>query len=384
MTETELVTDLDRLAALAPEWDALAVACALPQMAPAWVLAWWRHVAPASALPRTVVVREGERLVGLAPYYVDPGGGRVDYRLPGIEIAARLAPLAVPGREWEVAEAIGRTLAGAEPRPDALLLEGAPLDGHWTAALHDTWPGVLRPPLWRTNLDGSPFLSMQEPTFDDWLAGRGANLRRMMRRMRRKFEEGGGVLRIATSATLVADAEIFTRLHAARWDGRGTTNLVTLGDRFSAMLVDAGEQLVDEGRLTLLTLELEGEPIAAQLLISAGGYSLAVNSGWDERQSRLRPATLCLLYTVEHLYARGEQRLDLGVGEQSHKVRFADGNAPLTWGALMVPGARLPLTALRTAPALTRFRLRASAQRMLSEEQVERLRNAQRKLRGGS
>jgi hypothetical protein len=50
----------------------------------------------------------------------------------------------------------------------------------------------------------------------------------------------------------------------------------------------------------------------------------------------------------------------------------------------MVPGARLPLTALRTAPALTRFRLRASAQRMLSEEQVERLRNAQRKLRGGS
>ena len=57
MLEAELVTDVERLAALTPEWDALAVAAQLPQMCPAWVLAWWRHIAPAAATPRTVLAR---------------------------------------------------------------------------------------------------------------------------------------------------------------------------------------------------------------------------------------------------------------------------------------------------------------------------------------
>jgi CelD/BcsL family acetyltransferase involved in cellulose biosynthesis len=383
MPETELIADLGRLAALAPEWDELAVAAGLPQMSPAWILAWWRHIAPAGAVPRTVAVRDGGRLVGLAPYYVElGGGGRVDYRLPGIELAGRLEPLALHGREWEVAEAVGRALMDATPRPDALLLEAAPIDGQWSIALRDTWPGALRPPLWVTLVDGSPFISLSEPTFEEWLAGRGSNLRRQMRRMRRKFEEAGGTVRVATHDTLAQDADTFAQLHAARWEGRGTTNLVALGERFTAFLRDAGGELLATSRLTILTLELGGEPIAGQLLISAGGTALAVNGGWDERHARLRPASLCMLYTVELLYARGERRLDLGVGEQEHKLRFADGNAPLLWGVLMAPGARLPLTAARTAPTLAQARLRESARRMLSERQVERLRTARQRLRG--
>src|SRR4051794_29147079 len=129
MPEAELIVDAERLVELTPEWDALAVACGLPQMSPAWVLAWWRHVAPDGALPRTVVVRDGEAIIGLAPFYVTPSdGGRIDYRLPGIELAGRLAPLAHAGREWDVAEAVAETLAQAEPRPDALRFEATPLD----------------------------------------------------------------------------------------------------------------------------------------------------------------------------------------------------------------------------------------------------------------
>src|SRR5689334_12689590 len=42
----ELITDLRGLEALAGEWDALAVAASKPAAAPAWALAWSRHVAP--------------------------------------------------------------------------------------------------------------------------------------------------------------------------------------------------------------------------------------------------------------------------------------------------------------------------------------------------
>lgn len=381
MLEAELLTNVEQLAALTPEWDALAVACQLPQMSPAWVLGWWRHVAPAGAVPRTVVVRDHGAVVGLAPFYVQPGGGgRVDYRLPGIEITARLMPLALPGREWEVAEAIASALTQAEPRPDALLFEGTPVDGHWLAALRQRWPGPLRPPVWRTHVDGSPMASLREASFDAWFAARSSNFRGQMRRLRRRFEAAGGVSRLSTLDTLAADAAAFTRLHAMRWDGKGHSNLVDLGDQFAAMIVDCGEQLLPSGRLALRVLELDGQPICAQLFIGAGGTVLFVNGGWDEQHAELKPSLLCLLDAVEDAFAHGEQRLDLGVGEQSYKLRFADGDAPLEWAVLLTPTARLPLSASRTTPAVVRARLRAAALRGLPDERVEQLRGLQRRL----
>lgn len=384
MPDVELVTDVASLAALAPEWDALATAEGLPQLSPAWVLAWWRHVAPEGALPRAVAVREGGALVGLAPFYVEPAaGGRRDYRLPGIEIAARLAPLAAPGREWDVAEAIGTTLADADPRPDALRFEGVPIEGQWLSALRDRWPGALRPMLRLMNVDGNPLMSMAEPSFEQWLAGRSSNFRQQMRRLRRRFAEAGGVSRAASRATLADDAKALTRLHAMRWDGRGHSNLVDLDERFTAFVVDCGEQLLDDGRFSLRVLELHGETICAQLFVRAGGTTLFVNGGWDERHAGFKPSLLCLLDAVEEAFACGVGRFDLGVGVQSYKLRFADGSAPLAWGVLMTPGARFPLTAARTVPTLAHARVRDGARRLLSERQVERLRAARGRLRGG-
>jgi CelD/BcsL family acetyltransferase involved in cellulose biosynthesis len=384
MLEAELITDVEQLAALSADWDALAAACALPQMSPAWVLAWWRHVAPADAALRAVVARDGKDVVGLAPLYVEPhGGGRVDYRLPGIELAGRLAPLARAGREWEVAEATAAALARAQPRPDALRFEGVPLDGHWLAALRDGWPGPLRPPLRITQVEGNPLMSMEEGSFDDWMASRSSNFRQQMRRLRRRFAEAGGVSRLATRATLADDATALTRLHAMRWDGRGRSNLVDLGERFAAFVVDCGEQLLDDGRFALRMLELDGEAICAQLFVRAGGTTLFVNGGWDERHASLKPSLLCLLDAVEEAFGLGVERFDLGVGVQSYKLRFADGSAPLAWGVLMTPGARLPLTAARTAPALAQARLRDAARRMLAPERVERLQAARARLRRG-
>jgi CelD/BcsL family acetyltransferase involved in cellulose biosynthesis len=383
MPDVELLTDVASLAAITPEWDTLAAADGLPQMSPAWVLAWWRHIAPEGAVPRALVVRDGKQLVGLAPFYVEPAGdGRRDYRLPGIELAARLAPLAVAGREWDVAQAIGAALADADPRPDALRLEGIPLEAQWVTALQDAWPGPLRPPLWLTQVDGNPLMSMGEPSFEDWLAGRSSNFRQQMRRLRRRFVDAGGVSRAATRATLPADAAALMRLHAIRWHGRGHSNLVDLGERFTAFVVELGEQLLDEESFALRILELEGEPICAQLFVRTGGTTLFVNGGWDERRAALKPSLLCLLDAVEEAFALGVERFDLGVGVQSYKLRFADGSAPLGWGVLMAPSARLPLTAARTAPAFVEARVRDSARRVLSERGVERLRAARRRVRG--
>lgn len=127
MLSSEVITELSELDPLEPEWDELAVANRLPLMSPACVMAWWRHLSPPSAEPRIVAVRDGDQLVGLAPFYVylRRWGGGLGLRLPGIELAGRLAPLAVPGRERAVAQALGRALTGSNPRPDLVTLEHA-------------------------------------------------------------------------------------------------------------------------------------------------------------------------------------------------------------------------------------------------------------------
>jgi CelD/BcsL family acetyltransferase involved in cellulose biosynthesis len=372
----QIVTTRDALEPLSAEWDVLAVACDRPQMAPGVVLPWWRHVAPDDAQPRLVTVREGDRLVGLAPFYVEPSArrARVDYRLPGIELFAGLAPLALPGRESEVAQEISATLARATPRPDVIALEGVPTATAWGDALRSRWPGRRRPALRRYQLHCSPIITLDEPSFDAWFGAKSTNFRGQMRRLRRKFAAAGGTSRVATEATLDDDVAAFARLHAERWEGRAKSSLVELGDRLPAMLSDVGRTLLPSGRFRLRMLELDGEAISAQLFLAAGGTVLYVNGGWDVRHAGLKPSMLGLLDTVEEAFAMGEQRLDLGVGDQDYKQRFADDDAPIGWCILMPPGRRRLLTRAHTAPMLTSYALRRAAKRALTDTQADWLR----------
>jgi CelD/BcsL family acetyltransferase involved in cellulose biosynthesis len=383
MLHAQLVDDRAALDQFTEDWDALAVACDRPQMAPGWVLAWWRHVAPPDAQPRFVTVRDGDRLVGMAPFYVEPSArrARVDYRLPGIELSGGISPLAVPDREWDVAEAIGAALAAASPRPDLIALEGLPIATPWSTALRDRWPGARRPTLRRYHLHGCPMVTLREPSFDAWLAAKSSNFRGQMRRLRRGFAAAGGTSRLATEATLQEDVAAFTRLHADRWDGRGVSNLVRLGERLPAILTDAGQALLPSGRFRLRMLELDGEPISAQVFLAAGETVLYLNGGWDERHAKLKPSMLGLLDTVEETFAQGERRIDLGLGEQAYKQRFADANDPVGWSILILPGPRRLLTRAHTAPMLAGYALRDLAKRALTAEQADRLRALKRRVR---
>ena len=386
VAEAELITDVAALAALAAEWDEVAVAAALPQMSPAWVLAWWRHLAPTDAEPRTIAVRDRGELIGVAPFYVRAGArGRVDYRLPGIELTARLAPVARPDREWDVAAAIAGAFREAEPRPDLVALEGAPLASPWPTALRERWPGVVRPIVRRYTLHHCPVVELDLPSFEDWFARRSPNFRRRLRVVRRNFLAAGGTVRFATAPTLRADVDTLMRLHAARWstlsETIGTSNLVARADRMPAFLHAVGEQLADAGRFRLVVLEIDGEPISAHLAVAAGGEVLAVNGGWDERWARLSPTVHCVQTLIEDGFARGDRRIDLGLGAQAYKLRFADGDSPVAWMVVLAPGPRLALTGARTAPMLARYAGRDAIKRALGPDRLRRARDLRRRLR---
>jgi CelD/BcsL family acetyltransferase involved in cellulose biosynthesis len=377
--EAKFIVDLDALQELYAEWDALALSSALPSMAPGWVLAWWRHVAPKDALLRVVEIRDGSELVGLAPFFVAPCAGRRGYCLlgRGSPRAAPLAPLALPGYERQVAQATGRALSQADPRPDLIELPGTRMASRWHLALREGWPGRTRPIACAYRTQTCPTVSLEGTSLEAWLAGRSSKFRSSMRRLRRRFEEEGGSWRMSTEATLRNDIETFRRLHAARWEGRGESTLAD-AQRVGAMLNDVGRRLLGEERFRLWVMEIDGEAIGADIYLAGGGVVLGFNGGWDERWKRLSPPLLATMHAIEDAIKRGESRLDLGPGGGSHKTRFADGDHPIAWSVLMMPGRRLPQTLALTAPVLARGAARSYAERVLKPEQVHRLRDIRR------
>ncbi|HEV7937922.1 MAG TPA: GNAT family N-acetyltransferase [Solirubrobacteraceae bacterium] len=379
--DAKLITDLDALEDLAPQWDALAIANEQPSCAPVWLLAWLKQLAPGTPGLRLVAVHDGDELIGIAPFFLDTErSGRVDYRLLGAELGSRLAPLAAASREWEVAGAVAGALAEANPRPDLIALEGVPPGSPWLIALRNQWPGRIPPLSSLYNVRGSPTVQLRG-SFADWLATRSSSFRKNHRRRSRMLTEAGGAIRLGTIQTLSNDISALMRLHAERWSGRGTSSLVAQGDRFTAMLEAAGRELTPSGRFRIWLVEIDGQPIWANLFLAAGGELLAVNSGWDERWRKLSPATLGMVRAIEDAFERGERRLDLGIGEDPYKLEFADGDDPVGWGMLIPSGRRMALTILRTSPMLLNSAARRTAKRTLTPERIDALRGLRRRLR---
>lgn len=377
----ELIDELGALEELAPEWDALAVSNGRPTCAPAWMLGWLKHMVPEHAHPRVVVVREDEELIGIAPFFADTSRrGRVDYRLLGVQLGTRLAPLATPSREWEVAGVVASTLAEATPRPDLIALEGYTARFPWLTALGEQWPGRWTPLNALYNVLGTPTVSLRG-SYDEWLASRSASFRKNQRRRARLLGEAGGKMRISSLTTLHDDVQALLDLHAARWSGRGESSLVARRERMASMLIECGTALSDSGRFRIWLMEIEGRPVWANLFLSAGGELMAINSGWDEQWRKLSPPTLGMIHALEDAFARGERRLDLGVGEDPYKLEFADGNDPVGWGILIPPGRRMTLTGLRVTPMLVSSMARRTAKRALSEERLRELRKLHERLR---
>jgi CelD/BcsL family acetyltransferase involved in cellulose biosynthesis len=181
--EAELIVDLARAEAVAEEWDALAVARGQPLSSPAWMLGWWRHVAPRSAELRIVAVHDRGSVIGLVPLYVELARRSTArcYRLLAHDFASVVSPLARPGREWDVAESTAALLAARDLRPDLLELGPLPVSASWAVALRERWPGHTRPLALRRKLLTVPTVILEGLSFDVWLAERSGHFRANIR-----------------------------------------------------------------------------------------------------------------------------------------------------------------------------------------------------------
>lgn len=382
MSDGTLITDIGELEALAPEWDSLALAASNPVAAPSWVLPWWRYVAAPEFQPRVVAVRDRDKLIGLVPFYAhSPRRGIVEYRLMASEFGMCMQPLSLPGREWEVAAEIGRQLADAAPSPSVVAFGPMTLASHWITALREQWPGRVLGIARRQRVEGAPLIVLHEPSYEAWLESLGSKMRRDLRRSERLFDEAGGTTRISTADTLIADAEAFSRLHGSRWDSRGWSRFTDLGDRLGDWFRELGAGLIEQDRLRMYVLEVEGSAVCVKFCLRAGDEFATVNLGWDENYAKLAPAKLSVLRVVQDAYSLGCRRVHLGTGDHANKLRLANGNDPVAWTIFIPPSARLPQTYGNALPGLARKHARDAAERALPAERFESLKGLSTRLR---
>jgi CelD/BcsL family acetyltransferase involved in cellulose biosynthesis len=380
MSDGELIGHIAELEALSAEWDALAGAASNPIASPSWVLAWWHHVAESGLQPRAVAVRDHGLLIGLVPFYARASKlGVVEYGLMAADFGACTEPLALPGREWEVAGEVGRLLAGARPRVDVLQLGPMTLASPWIAAIRSQWPGPMLGPVRCQRVEAAPIVTLPGGCFEDWLNSLSAKIKRDLRRSERLFEEAGGTTRWSTAESLRADVEAFSRLHGSRWEDRGWSRLSDLGGALTDWLLELGSAPGE--RLRMCVLEVDGTPVCVDFGLIAGDEFAAINSGWDERYAKLAPAKLTLLRKVQDAYGLGARRVHLGVGDNPNKVRLANGNDPAARTIFMPPSRRLPRAYASVLPELARTRTRELAKRALPPNSFDALKGLSTRLR---
>jgi CelD/BcsL family acetyltransferase involved in cellulose biosynthesis len=380
MPTAELLVDAEALESVRHEWDRLAVECARPCSAPGLLLAWWRHLAPPGAEPRVVVVREGERLVGLAPFFIEPGPlGRHQARLLGTPtMPQRSAILAAAGHEAAVCAAAASALGRSEPRPAVVVLERVDAAATWPGALAASWPAPARARLlWGMRVPGR-ILSMEAGSFEGWLEGRSRNFRREVRRTAHRVAEAGGRIDRARDPAAWASAlDAFERLHGARWGDRSRL----WRPEMMAMLREAAAELVEPGRMRLYTVTAAEGVVAVLILFAAGGEVTGWNGGWDPAWAAARPSTAIAHRAIADCFELGDRRLDWGENAPMAKLRLSDGDDPIAWATLLPRDISYPLVRAATAPSRVRGHARMAARRLPPGAQ-RALRATRRRLAG--
>jgi hypothetical protein len=303
-----------------------------------WTLSWFRHALPPDAMIRTVIVRDGDTVVGTAPFSVTRTGfGFYRYALAapvlsGVEVLCR------PGREEEIGRSIGAALAASDPTPDLVGLGWMRAESPLPRAVLGGWP---RP---RVDLvDEHPFPAPRvlwaDSDFDTWLAGRSKTFRKSFRNDNRKLVAIGFEHRVSTTAPDILERlPSLQRLYEYRRGLRGGTGLV-FDSTFMNLVTDAVGSC-EPGRVSLATTERPGEVVAADLVLSAGGESTAWFGGFEESWAHLSPGRINTVMCINDAMAAGDTVLDLGPGAEPYKYWYTEEEVTLQGHLLSRRGLR--------------------------------------------
>jgi CelD/BcsL family acetyltransferase involved in cellulose biosynthesis len=321
----EVISAEAELAALAPAWDELVGA--MPRPSPfllnAWLVEWWRHFGADDRLAVRAAFRGGRLVAGL-PLFVDRHLGLRTLEFVGGTKAA-LADLVIrPEEDDSTAAAVAE--AGDRQEHDFANVFGLPAGSR-----------LARQPAWRDlrlieRLE-SPVLDVSDGWDSVYERKFSQKERQNRRRRRRQLEQLGSVeTSVARKPDELGPAfDEAARLYALRWHGRreGSGLMSTTGAAFyrSALLRLAGQDVP-----RVLTLRVDGRPVAANVYLLLSGTLYGLVMAFDPAFARYAPGSEALYATLEAAAGEGVTRAEFLGAATGHNQRFTDRSEPIYQG----------------------------------------------------
>jgi hypothetical protein len=323
-------SDLGELAPYALTWDRLAADN--PFRSWAWASTWWRHYGAGGPLGRKRlcalgVKDEAGRLVGIAPWYVEwsPVWGRVlRFIGSGAVCSEYLGVLAEAGQEEPVAGALADWLA--EPGID---------DDRWdlvqlaSVDAEDLATGFLIEALRGRDLDvhcrrGPSCWRIELPrTWKEYLAMLSRSRRKKIHHAENQWIKNGRATPhvVRDPADLARAQEILIDLHRRRRESLGQGRCF-VSARCIAFHREVMWPLLEQGRLQLYWVEVDGKPVAAEYMFSGGGVLYGYQAGMAPESAQFSPGSISKMIGIRRAIAKGYRTFDLLRGDEPYKAHW--------------------------------------------------------------
>lgn len=283
----------------------------IPFATPAWQRVWLDHFQAGRQL-RVLTARDGERLIGVAPFICD--GDRAEF-VGHYSICDYMDAVVTPGFEPAFFASILGTLSdeGAKTidlrglRVSSPTLEAvtkaAPAAGY-TAAREDE---ALSP---RVHLPG---------TWDEYLGTLSKKDRHELRRKLRRLDSAGGdvSLKMVTEPGEAA-TELDTLFRLMRISSHHKEEFLERPG-MEAFFREMTSVMAAEGMLRFYFLTFDGEAVASVLNFDLGGTLYMYNSGYDPAYSHYAVGLMSKTLLIKDAIENGRQWVDFLRGDESYK-----------------------------------------------------------------
>lgn len=340
----------DNLNDLAPHqeaWDQLSGG--LPFRRFTWLANWWRQYGAGQRLAIQTMWSE-DQLVGIAPWYLHESAtsGRVLRLLGDGPVCTDYADLLLEPDHAEgsirvLAESLGRSMADPCHGWDLLELENIPASGTYLALLAEQLT-TLDCRTHSTEALNCWRLALPE-SWDHFEMAQSKSHRKQIRRLLRRVLETERVkLHIARTPEEIGLAfPTLIDLHMRRRKSLDQPGCFA-SEAFAQFLPEAAIALSADGHCELLTLELDGAAIAAEIHFVDGNISFAYQAGIDPDRLEEEPGSLMQIAMIQHAMNEGRRAIDFLRGDEPYKPH---------WRAISTP-----CVTLRVVPNTASARLR--------------------------
>jgi CelD/BcsL family acetyltransferase involved in cellulose biosynthesis len=382
MSRIEILTTIEELEALAPEWREFVAGVSLstPSKTPLWQITWWRHFGARPTLVnrhemRVLVLREATgELIAVAPMMIThrPGVGPSLFReLQFFGADPYVTQLRGPVcRRERLAEVCKALLAHAREIGEH---DFAQWRGMAAGFCDEGDPSCIRMP----QLDDvDSYLPMRE-SYDVFHAALPKKTRKHLRKSQSDIKAAGIIytFRVTTAPCAAAEGlRRFYELHASRAALKDVTRHPNVFDFGPAreFLYDYGAQMARAGDLRLFEILVGGRIVATRIAFAQGDELYLYFSGYDPAYGHCSIMTTLMAETLRWAHENGVAILNLSSGVDRSKTRFR----PEIIGAegfYSLGGSRRGQLALRL---MRRLRYGRSAEAPASEEGSEELAEA--------